>query len=232
MTLLRRALLGRALLAGAAAVFAAPVLAPSALAKPAVTRIPLADAFLLLDYYLALKPAARDRFYPAYRAVRDKKPTSDVAARIVHRDGSSTPLTLDAAGWVTELPTLEQLKRRDSFEVDGKPFDFSLEMRARVAPAAHMPAADLMAALAQVNAALVSFAGGDSSAVGRLTCIYFPDAGAGRAVTPAGERPLPTFDFPLIGVTPYFEPGRLPGATAVALEKAPSRILLAGPPRK
>jgi hypothetical protein len=230
MTLLRRAFLGRATLAAAAV--AAPALVPTAWAKPSVTRIPLADAFLLLDYYLALKPAQRDRFYPAYRAVRDKKPTSDVAARIVHRDGTSTPLAVDAGGWVTELPSLEQLKRRDSFEVDGKPFDFSMEMRARVPPAAQMPTADLLAALAQVNAALVSFAGGDSSAVGRLTCIYFPDAGSGRALTPAGERPLPSFDFPLIGVTPYFEPGRLAGASAVALEKPPSRILLAGPPRK
>ena len=217
----------RSVLAGAAAALAAP-----ALAAPRVTRIPLADAFLLLDYYLALKPAERDRFYPAYRAFRDKKPTTDVAARIVHRDGTSTPLALDAAGWVTELPTLDQLKRRESFEVDGKPFDFALEMRAQVAPAEQLPAADLIAALAQVNAALVSFAGGDSSAVGRLTCIYFPDAGAGRAVTPAGERPLPTFDFPLIGVTPYYEPGRVRDATAIALDKAPSRILLAGPPRK
>ena len=222
----------RTVLAGAAAL-AAPAFGSPALAKPAVTRIPLADAFLLLDYYLALKPAERDRFYPAYRAVRDKKPTADVSARIVHRDGTSTPLALDAGGWVTELPTLDQLKRRDSFEVDGAPFDFSLEMRARVAPAERLAAGELTAALAQVNAALVSFAGGDSSAVGRLTCIYFPDAVAGRAVMADGsERPLPTFDFPLIGVTPYLETGKLPAPTAVALTKPPSRILLAGPPRK
>ena len=81
----------RALLAAGAAALASPILAGRGLARPAVTRIPLEDAFLLLDYYLALKPAERDRFYPAYRAVRDKKPTADVAARIVHRDGTSTP---------------------------------------------------------------------------------------------------------------------------------------------
>jgi hypothetical protein len=228
----------RALIAGIAAAISAPALAASALLSPApararVTRIALADAFLLLDAYLALKPAERDRFFLAYRAVRGGKPAPDADARIVHGDRTSTPVRVDADGWVTQLPTLDQLKGRETFEVDGPAFDMALELRATLAPADRLPVSELAATLAQVNAALVTFADGDSGAVGRLTCIYFPDAGAGRAIlADGGERPLPAFDFKLIGPTPYFEPYRLPQASAVALDKPPSRILLAGPPRR
>ncbi len=218
----------RALIAGIAAALAAP----AAPAWARVTRIGLADAFLLLDAYLALKPAERDRFVLAYRAVRGGKPAPDANARIVHRDRTSTPLALDADGWVTQLPTLDELRASETFEVDGPAFDMSMELRATLAPADRLPVGELTATLAQVNAAIVTFAGDNSSAVGRLTCIYFPDAGAGRAIlADGGERPLPSFNFKLIGPTPYFEPSRLPPATAVALERPPSRILLAGPPR-
>jgi hypothetical protein len=217
----------RALVAGLAAALAAP--AP---AFAAVTRVPLGDAFLLLEAYLALKPLERDRFRFAYRALRNGKPAPDAKVRIVHRDRTSTPLAFDADGWVTTLPTLDEIKRRDSFEVDGPPLDFALELRATMTPADRLPVRELTGTLAQVNAAIVSFAGNDAGAVSRLTCIYFPDAGAGRAILESGEeRPLKSFDFKLIGPTPYFEPRATPHATSIALARAPSRILLAGPPR-
>ena len=225
-SLQRRAFVGGIAGALAASAHAAP-------ARAATTRIVLADAFLLLDTYLALKPTERDRFFLAYRAVRGGKPAPDANARIVHRDRTSTPLALDPDGWVTELPTLEQLQRRDTFEVNGAAFDMVVELRASLKPAARLQVADLAATVDQVNAALITFAGGDSYAVERLTCVYFPDAGGGRAILPGGERPLPTYDFKLIGPTPYFEPRTSPQATEVALARPPSRILIAGrpPPR-
>lgn len=220
----------RALIAGIAGAACAPVLAAAAPGR--VTRIVLADAFLLLDSYLDLKPAARSRFLLAYRAVRNGKPAPDAQARIVHRDRTATPLAVDADGWVTELPSLEQLKARETFEVDGPPFDMALELRAALAPAARLPVGELAATLAQVNAAFLTFANGDSSQVGRLTCVYFPDAGAGRAILSGGaERPLPTFDFKLTGRTSYYDARTQPPAIAVAFDKPPSRIVLAGAPR-
>jgi hypothetical protein len=220
----------RALIAGIAATVALPAMAATTPAR--ITRIGLADAFLLLDNYLALKPAERDRFHLAYRAVRRDKPAPDVQARIVHRDRTSTPLAVDGDGWVTELPTLEQLKARETFEVDGPPFDMAVELRAALAPAARLAVSELEATLKQVNAAFLTFAEGDSSQVGRLTCVYFPDAGAGRAILGGGaERPLPTFDFKLTGPTPYYDARAQPPAIAVSLDKPPSRILVAGRPR-
>ena len=224
----------RALTAGIAAALAAPALAAAPSAFAGVTRIGLADAFLLLDAYLALKPAQRDRFLLAYRVVRGGKPDPGAKARIVHRDHTMTPLVLDADGWVTELPSLDQLKHRESFEVDAPTPDMVMELRATLAPADRVSVAELTQTLAQVNAAMVIFAGGDPSAVGQsLDCVYFPDAGAGRAILADGsERPLRVFDFKLIGPTPYFEPRALPQATAVALAKAPSRIVMAARPRR
>lgn len=221
----------RVLVAGIAATAALP--ARAAIMPARATRIALADAFLLLDSYLALKPAERDRFHLAYRAVRAGKPAPDAKARIVHRDRTSTPLVLDADGWVTELPTLEQLKARELFEVDGPPFDMAVELRAALAPAARLPVSALAATLKQVNAAFLSFAEGNSSQVGRLTCVYFPDAVAGRAILASGaERPLPSFDFKLTGPTPYYDTRAQPPAIAVAFAKPPSRIVVAGPPRR
>lgn len=224
----------RALTGAIAAALAVPALAVGFPALAGVTRIGLADAFLLLEDYLALKPAQRDRFQLAYRAVRNGKPAPDVKARILHRDHSETPLALDADGWVTELPTLDQLKRRETFEVDGPAFDMALELRATLASADRLAVAELTATLAQVNAAMLIFSGGDQGAVGRgLSCVYFPDAGTGRAILEGGaEWPLPVFDFKLIGPTPYLELRAQPKAIAVALAKAPSRIVMAGPPRR
>ena len=220
----------RAVITGIAATVALPAIAATTPAR--VTRIVLADAFLLLDDYLALKPAERDRFHLAYRAVRGDKPAPDAQARIVHRDRTSTALAVDGDGWVTELPTLEQLKARETFEVTGPPFEMAMELRAALAPAARLPVSELAATLKQVNAAFLTFAEGDSSQVGRLTCVYFPDAGPGRAILNGGaERPLPTFDFKLTGPTPYYDARAQPPAITVAFDKPPSRILVAGRPR-
>src|SRR5581483_11056084 len=76
----------RALTAALAAALAAPALAGASRAVAGVTRVELADAFLLLRDYLALKPEQRDRFHLAYRAVRRGKPAPDVKAQIIHRD--------------------------------------------------------------------------------------------------------------------------------------------------
>ena len=219
----------RTLIAGIVAAAGAPALGGAA---PRVTRIVLADAFLLLDNYLALKPAERDRFTLVYRAVRNGKPAPDARARIVHRDRTWAPLDVDADGWVTELPTLAELRARETFEVDGPPFDMALELRAALAPAARLPVGELTATLKQVNAAFLTFAEGDTSQVGRLTRVYFPDAAAARAVLADGaERPLPSFDFKLTGLTPYYDARIQPPAVAVAFAKPPSRIVVAGAPR-
>ena len=211
------------------AALAASALVPG-LASAAPQRVPLADAFLLLADYLALPPGRRDRFHPAYLARRGPKPAPNAQAAIVAADGTRTPFIFAADGLVTNLPSLEQLKSRATFETVGPAFGFALEMRASIVPADRYDIAALTPCLDQVNAAVAKFADGD--AVGRLTAIYFPDAGMGHATFADGHaQPLPVFTFPGLGPVPYLEPRKLAGAQAVQLDRPPSRILLAGPPR-
>jgi hypothetical protein len=208
----------------------AAALAPG-LARAATHRYPLADAFLLLDQYLALPPGQRSRFYLAYRAVRDAHAAPDAQAAIVAPGGTRTPVAFDADGFVTNIPTLAQLKSRAVFETEGAPFKIGLEVRAQMPAADRFEAADLALTLAQVNAAVVVFSDGQPAA--RLTTSYFPGAGGGAAVFADGRSaPLPIFDFPGLGPIPYFDATRFAGATRVALAKAPSRVLFGGPPHK
>jgi hypothetical protein len=212
-------------LAGLAGLALAP-----ATGRAAARRIPLADVFPMLDQYLALPPAARDRFSIAYLAFRDKKPAPDARAAVIGADAARRPLVADAAGALGPLPTLAELKGKTWFEFDGAPFQFSLELRAALAPSSRIAVADLTAALTQVNAAIARFADGET--VARLTAIYFPDAGDGAAALASGAtQPLQVFTFQTLGRTAYFEPGKAPTATAVTLARAPSRIILAGRPK-
>jgi hypothetical protein len=214
----------RSLIAALGAATLAPGLARAA------PRVALSEAFLLLQPYLQLPPAARDRFSFAYRAMRHAKPAPDAKATIIGADGASAPLSLDADGWVVTLPTLEALKSKAQFQIDGPDFGFEIEPRAAIAPGPRVAVADLAAALAQLNAAIGKFAEG--ATVAPVTCAYFPGA-AGAALDAAGAvKPLATTSvFKGLGPTFYLEPRRAPPGAAVVFQAPPSRIIMAAPPR-
>jgi hypothetical protein len=201
-----------------------------ALAHAGPSRTPLADAFLLLEEYLKLPAAKRDLFHFSYLARRKGKPAADAKATYVLEGGTRTPVVFAADGEVTNPPTLEQLKSKATFEADGPPLDFALEMRVTAIPAAHLEADGLVRALAQANAAVAVFMEGQAA---RLTHAYFPDAGAGRAVYADGHATaLAAFEFPNLGPILYLDLSRAAGLAAVELDHAPSRVMLAGPPRR
>jgi hypothetical protein len=200
-----------------------------ALARAAVQRVPLSEAFLMLDSYLALPATERDRFSFAYRVMRNNKPAPGAQAVFVDPAGARTPVVLSADGTVETLPTLAQIKSKAVFEIDGADYQFVLEPLAAIAPATRIGVPDLTASLAQLNAAIGKFA--DGADVAQLTAAYFPDAGAGAAILAGGgAKPLAVFNFQALGPTPYFEPRKAPGALALTFDKPPSRIVLAGPP--
>jgi hypothetical protein len=214
------------------ALLAAAAAAPgSALADDA--KQPLTKAFAFLDAYLGLPAAQRSRFYLAYRATRDKRPVSGVQAAIVAPGGARTPVAFDGAGRVTHLPSLAELKSGASFEPVGAPFKLGLELRYAGAASAHIDPAELIAALAQTNAAIAKLAGVMAAVVPKLTTAFFPDSGGGQAVLADGRTaPLLVFAAPMVGMVPYFEPAAAVGAKAVLLTRAPSRILLGSHPKK
>jgi len=214
----------RSLLAALGLAALAPGLARAA------PRVSLTDAFLMLQPYLQLPPASRDRFSFAYRAMRRDKPAPDAKATIIAPDGSKSPLRLDPEGWVIALPTLEDLKSKAEFQIDGPDFGFEIEPRAAIAPGPRVAVADLAAALAQLNAAIAKFSEG--AGVAPLTCAYFPGAaGAALDAGSAVAKPIPTTSaFKGLGPTFYLEPRRAPAAASVTFATPPSRIILARPP--
>jgi prepilin-type processing-associated H-X9-DG protein len=217
----------RDLLVLAAAALAAPV---SALADD--QKMPLSKAFPMLEQYLGVPPGERSRFYLVYRATRDKRPTSDARAAIVGAGGAAVPLGLDRAGVVTRLPTMAELKGPAQFIVEGAPFKLGVELRGAIAPSTHVDAAEITAALAQVNAAVAKIAGALAMMVPKMTTAFFPGSGGGHALFADGHQaPLPVYASPLIGSTPFFEPAKTAGAKAVLLARAPSRILLGAHPK-
>ena len=215
----------RSLLAALGAAVLAPGLARAA------PRVPLTDAFLMLETYLKLPPAARDRFSFAYRAIRNSRPAPDAKATIIGADGARAPLGLDGEGWVVALPTLEVLTSKAQFQIDGPDFGFEIEPRAAIAPAPRIAVADLTASLAQLNGAIAKAAEG--AQVAPITCAYFPGA-AGAALDDGGGAAKPlasTAAFKGLGPTFYVEPRRVPANAAITFATPPSRIILAGAPR-
>ena len=202
------------------------------LGRAGVQRLPLSRAFPMLDFYLALPAAERDRFSFVYLLLRDRKPAPDGRAAFVDATGVRTPVTLGPDGAVQLLPTLAQLKSKTVFEVDGDD-QFVLEPLAAIAPAVRIEVSELAASLAQLNAALAKFARAQGGDIAKLTTAYFAGAATGAAVLADGSsKPLSVFNFQALGPTPYFAPGKAGGAVAITLDKPPSRIVLAGPPNR
>jgi hypothetical protein len=54
-------------------------------------RLALSEAFVMLDPYLTLPPAQRDRFSFAYRIMREKKPAPGARAAFVDTTGARIP---------------------------------------------------------------------------------------------------------------------------------------------
>ena len=197
-----------------------------------VRTISLDKAFPYLAAYLQMPAAERSHFYLAFRAYRDKHPVGDVAAAIVAGNGARTPIAFDHQGIVTRVPDLATLKGGGHVEIAGKPFQMVPELRCATPPSVRIDVSQLAAALAQVNNAVVKFAGALSLVIPKFTAAYFPDAGPAQAVMADGRTAaLPAFTFPSVGSVTYIEPAMLAGARTIVFARAPSRILLGGHPK-
>ena len=222
----------RELIAFIAAAAAAPLVVPGA-ALADDQRVALSKAFPMLEQYLGVPAPERSRFYLAYRATRDRHPVSDAKAAIVGPGGAAIPLAFDHAGFLTtRLPSLAELKGAGQFVIAGQTFKLAPEARCAIAPSTYIDAGELVAALAQANAAIAKIAGPAAMLIPKMAAAFFPDAAGGRAQLANGqESPLPVFNAPAFGPVAFFEPAKTAGAKAVVFAKAPSRVLLGGHPK-
>jgi hypothetical protein len=190
------------------------------------------EIFPYLSMFLRTPFADRNRFYLAYRAVRDKRPISDAQASFVATNGARTAMAFDSTGAVTPLPTLAELNSGTVVEFDEVQFQLELELRCAMPSATRLDVGELGRSLAQVNQTVAKLAGPFSLFAPKITAAYFPNAGTAAAIMADGRQlTLPVYFAPGIGAVPFIEPASLVGARTVVLAKPPSRIVLAGHPR-
>src|ERR1700733_14889266 len=91
------------------ALLIAAAAAPSDALAAAGHTIAINRMFPFLSMFLRTPFADRNRFYLAYRAVRDKRPIADARASFIGANGARTPVVFDHTGAVVPLPTLAEL---------------------------------------------------------------------------------------------------------------------------
>jgi hypothetical protein len=192
----------------------------------------IGSMFPFLSMFLRTPPADRNRFYLAYRAVRDKRPISNARAMFVAPNGARTPLAFDSTGAVVPLPTLAELNSGAVVVFDEAPFQLDLELRCAMPSTTRLDVGELSRSLSQVNQTVANMAGPLSFVAPKITAAYFPDSGTATVIMAnSRELILPVYFAPAVGAVPYIEPSSLTAARTVVLAKPPSRIVLAGHPR-
>jgi hypothetical protein len=221
----------RSLIGGlAVSILAAPM--ARAAARPPVKADSL---YPYLKMYLEAPPGQRDRFVLAYYVMRDRKPAPDVKAFLVAANGARRPIAIAGDGRVQTLPTLAELHSNIQVEIDAPASEKiapNLEILASLAPAAHMDAHLLVQAMQQATAAVAAHAGVLSFAAPKLTCAYMLGAHSGQAILANGRGvALPLRTGQSFSGVPYLDSLAMPDARAVALDRAPMRVVLGGHPR-
>ena len=195
----------------------------------------LSKFFAYLDLYLELPPSQRNRFALSYYAYRNMHPAPDLKAFVIQPNGARTPLAMDRAGRILDLPSLADLQGPATVEVESNPGDkvgLRLEVEARMPMSSNFDAHGLELALGQAQAAISKQAGLLSFAVPKITCAYFNDAGSGHAVLANGRSvALPVANGRFLAGMSYFDSVAMPDARTLSLARTPSRILLGGQPR-
>lgn len=206
-----------------AALTAAAALA--ALATPALAEksAPAGKVLPYLEKYLKVPPAERSRVKLAYAIRHDGKPASNVKVTLVEKNGTRTPLPVNADGYFERLPTLVQLEGDPSLVFD-VPADWKLgtlmDFGTTLKPAQEYEVRELAAAVTEANALIGKVAGVASLMAPKMSGVTFLKAESGSIVFADGHvAPLPEAQ-----EMPYFRPADHQGAARVKLTRTPTRV--------
>lgn len=198
-------------------------------ASPAIAAgkksVEVGKAFPFLENYLKLPAGERSRFTVAYYLKRDGRPAVGLKGSIIMGD-TRTPLTVQANGKVSPLPTLAQLRGGAKVEFDvpeGTRMSISLSVEATMRPAIEMSAAELALAVAQAAKGAKKAAGLLGVGMPTLASVMFKGVSAGTVVHADGH----TTALPLKDGSPLFQPAKLRTAATLKFARAPSQLLLA-----
>lgn len=214
---------GAATFLAAAAVASAPALAQ---APSAERSVEISKVFAHYDKYLKLPAAERSLWDLSYRLTLDDNAPTGAKVWYV-RGGARTPIAVAADGRLSPTPTLADYQNKTMIAVaapGSSKYGVRLEVVPKAPPAARVDAQTLAASAVQATRGAKKAAGLIGLAVPKFERVYFAGATGAVVETPAGAKPLPVEG---ANKTPYFDPKAWPGATVVAFEKAPTRMLLA-----
>lgn len=186
--------------------------------------VEVAKVFPYLENYLKLPAAERSRFTLAYYLQRDGRPAAGVKGALVQGE-VRTPLAVNAAGRVSPLPTLAQIKARAMVEFDvpeNTRFSMSLAIEPLMRPAAELSAAELALAVTQAAKGTKKAAGLMGVAMPAITAVHFKGAAGGQAIDANGRATT----LPVVSGAPVFEPAKYSNARTVRFSRAPTQMSL------
>ena len=205
------------------ALILAAVLAAVATPALAEKTAPAGKVFMFLDKFLKVPPAERTRMKLSYGINHEGQPASNLKATLVEKNGTQTPMPINADGNFERLPTLVQLNGDPSVVFD-VPADWKMGTRINIdpqlKPAAAYDARELTATVDESNAVIGKAAGVMAFMAPKMGGIAFIKAESGVVVFADGH----TTPLPQAKETPYFVPADHKGAVQVKLTKTPTRV--------
>jgi len=206
----------RALILAAALVTAAT---PALAEKTA----PADKVFPFLGRFLAMPASERSRMKLSYAVRHDGKMIPNLKASLVEKNGTRTPLPVDAAGFFERLPSAGQLDGAPTVVFD-VPADWKLgslmDLSPALKPAQDYDARELSASVNETNAAIGKAAGIASLLAPKMSGITFLKAEGGTVVFADGH----TAPLPDVKGSPYFRPEDHKGAARVKLTRTPTKV--------
>ena len=198
--------------------------APLSIARAETGKlVPATKVFSFLEAFLKVPAAERARLKVSYALRRDGKPAPGIKAVLVEASGARTPLPMDGEGRFERTPTLAQLQAKAQIAFDvpaGDKFGVAMQLDPVLKPATDYDARELIATVAESNAAIRKAAGAMAMMAPQMEGLTFLKAESGTAVFPDGStKPLPASAGAVI-----FEPNAFKGATRVRLGRTPAVI--------
>ncbi len=207
-----------------------PAVLALAAATSAVAAERLVDAdkvFPELARFLALPPAARDRFTTTYQ-VRTKGGPLEVVKLSLVEGSLRTPVPLGRDGRVLRLPTPAQLKGQVAVDTpDGVRLSTHPDIECTGLGGREIAAARTAACIDQLRAAVKRMAGVAAFLAPDFDRARLEGAGGGAVVLADGSRrPLP-----LVEGAPVFTPSAFPTARSLAADRPVLRVVPTTAPR-
>ena len=183
-----------------------------------------ARLFPMLGAYFNLPESDRSGFQLIYRFRLQGSDQPPPIKLFYLRGSDQTPVTVNAEGWIEQLPTREDIKARTRMLMQGpeglKVME-DINVISTLPPRPQYAAAELSAGLDQVNRSAHRAAGLMSFVVPHFSKAIFVGAGSGTAVTPDGHA----IPLPMSKDGPAFDPARLANARAIWLTHPPARVV-------